>query len=204
MKNPYFLIISVLVLGWMSGCSSIQNSELRDRSASPTPQTDAVPTPSLTTLPQDNASPNRQPNAAPAPLLKASPQDATPQANSSESEDAVAVIQRYYNAIDRRDYQQAYRTWQDNGSASHQTFETFKNGFAETSSTQVKIGKPSEVEGAAGSQYVTVPVTLTATTQNRAVQHFKGTYVLRRSLVDETSADRRSWHIYSAKLVLTE
>ncbi len=198
MKNPHFLIISVLVLGWMSGCSSIQNSELRDSRASPNLETSPVPTPSLTTSPQANASPNRQTNTAPTPLLKASPQ-----ANSSESEDAAVVIQRYYDAIDRRDYEQAYRTWQDNGSASHQTFETFKNGFAETASTQVKIGEPSQVEGAAGSQYVTVPVTLTATIQNRTVQHFKGTYVLRRSLVDGAS-DERSWHIYSAKLVQTE
>jgi len=177
MKTTHFLIVSVLMLGWMSGCSSIQNSELKN---SPTPsnlQTDAVST----------------------PALKASPQD-----SSSQSEDAVAVIQGYYNAINRRDYEQAYRTWQDNGSASRQTLEAFKNGFADTASTQVKIGEPSDIEGAAGSQYVTVPVTLTATTQSRAVQTFKGTYVLRRSLVDGASANNRLWHIYSAKLAQTE
>ncbi len=177
MKTTHSLIVSVLILGWVSGCSSIQNSELQ---TSPAPS-------------------NLQTTTAPTPSLKTSPQD-----SSSQSEDAVSVIQGYYNALDRRDYEQAYRAWQDNGSASRQTFEAFKNGFSDTASTQVKIGEPSEVEGAAGSQYVTVPVTLTATTRNQTVQHFKGTYVLRRSLVDGTSADQRSWHIYSAKLAQTE
>ncbi len=191
MKNSHFLV-TILALGWMSGCTSIQSSQLRDSPALSDSQTTTAPSP---------ASVPTSATTSPVPI---SPLAASPQASNSESEDAVAIVQRYYNAIDRRDYEQAYQTWQGNGSASHQTFETFKNGFAETASTQVKIGEPSQVEGAAGSRYVTVPVTLTATTQNRAVQNFKGTYVLRRSLVDGTPADQQSWHIYSAKLVQTE
>ncbi|MCY7323225.1 MAG: hypothetical protein LH660_15830 [Phormidesmis sp. CAN_BIN36] len=191
MKNSHFLVI-ILALGWMSGCTSIQSSQLRDSPALSDLQATTAPTP---------ASIPTSATTSPVPI---SPLTAPPQANNSESEDAVAIVQRYYNAIDRRDYEQAYQTWQGNGSASHQTFEAFKNGFAETASTQVKIGEPSQVEGAAGSQYITVPVALTATAQNQAIQHFKGTYVLRRSLVDGTSTDQRSWHIYSAKLVQTE
>ena len=176
-KTPMKTTHFLIISVLMLGCSSIQNSELKSSPASSNPQTNAAPTPSLTI---------------------------SPQGSSYKSEDAGVVIQSYYNAINRRDYEQAYRTWQDNGSASHQTFEAFKNGFANTASTQVKIGEPSEIEGAAGSQYVTVPVTLTATTQNQTVQHFKGTYVLRRSLVDGASPDQRSWHICSANLTQTE
>lgn len=191
MKNYQSLIISVLVLGWMSGCSSI-HSELRDSPASPSLQTTTTPIPSSVPTPSATIS------SVPTSPLTVSSQD-----NSSESEPA-AVVQRYYDAINRQDYEQAYRIWQDNGSASRQTFEAFKKGFADTVSSQVKIGEPSQVEGAAGSQYVTVPVTLTATTQNRVVQRFKGTYVLRRSLVDGVPADQRSWHIYSAKMAQAE
>lgn len=192
MKNSHSLIISALVIGWLSGCGSTQSSELQVSPAlsnlqTTTPPPSSVQTPAATTSPAQTSP------------LKASPQD-----SRSESEEAVAVIQRYYNAIDRRDYEQAYRTWQGNGSASRQTFEAFKNGFAETASTQVKLGEPGQVEGAAGSQYITVPITLLATTQSQTVQQFKGTYVLRRSLVDGTSTDQRSWHIYSAKMVQTE
>ena len=173
MKNSHFLVI-ILALGWMSGCTSIQSSQLRDSPASSDLRATAA------------AAPASIPTAATTSPVPIAPLTASSQASSSESEDAVAIVQRYYDAINRGDYEQAFRTWQDNGSASHQTFKTFKSGFAETVSTQVKIGEPSQVEGAAGSQYVTVPVTLTATTQNRAVQHFEGTYVLRRSLVDGT------------------
>lgn len=192
MKNSHLLVISVLVLGWVSGCTSIQSSQLRDSPASSNLQTTTAPTPA--SIPT---------SATTSPVL-ISPLTALPQASNSESEDAVAIVQRYYNAINRGDYEQAYQTWQGNGSASHQTFEAFKNGFAETASTQVEIGEPSQVEGAAGSQYIKVPVTLTATTQNQATQRFKGTYVLRRSLVDGTPTDQRSWHIYSANLAQTK
>ncbi len=191
MKNSHSLIISALVIGWLSGCGSTPRAELQVSPALSNLQTTAVPS-------------SVQTPAATTPPAQISPLKASPQGSRSESEEAVAVIQRYYDAIDRRDYEQAYRTWQGNGSASRQTFEAFKNGFAETASAQVKFGEPSRVEGAAGSQYITVPVTLLATTQNRAVQQFKGTYVLRRSLVDGTSADQRSWHIYAAKMVQTE
>ena len=191
MKTSHFLTISVLALGWVSGCSSAQNPDLQS-SPAPSLQATTAPTPSLTPTPA-------QPSAVTVSPLKAVAQD-----TRSESDNAVAVIQGYYDALDRRDYAQAYRAWQDNGSASHQTFEAFKNGFAETTSTQVNISEPSQIEGAAGSQYVRVPVTLTATTKNQTVQHFKGTYVLRRSLVDGASADDRTWHIYSAKLAQTD
>ncbi len=169
---------SVLILGLMAGCSSAQNLDVKN---SPTPtklQTDAVST----------------------PASKPSPQDSS----SNVQAEAVAVIQEYYNAIDRHDYEQAYRSWRGNGSASRQTFEAFKKGFANTASTQVKIGEPGPGGGAAGSQYIRVPVTVTATTQNQEVQRFEGIYVLRRSLIDGASADQRSWHIYSAKLTKAE
>ena len=196
MKTSHFLTISVLAFGWMSACSSAQSPELQSSPASPSFQATTVPTPALSPTPAQIPA---QTPAVPVSPFKASAQD-----KGSDSDNAVAVIQGYYDALDRRDYEQAYRAWQSNGSASHQTFEAFKDGFAETTSTQVKISEPSQVEGAAGSQYIRVPVMLTATAKNQTVQHFKGTYVLRRSLVDGTSADDRTWHIYSAKLAQTD
>lgn len=176
-KTPMKTTHFLIISVLMFGCSSIQNSELKSSPASSNLQTNAVPTPSSTI---------------------------SPQGSSSKSEDAGIVIQSYYDAINRHDYEQAYRSWRGKGSASHQTFEAFKKGFANTASTQVKIGELGPGGGAAGSQYIRVPVTVTATTQNQEVQHFKGTYILRRSLVDGASADERSWHIYSAKLVQAE
>lgn len=115
-------------------------------------------------------------------------------------EGAVAVIRRYYEAIQAREFPQAYRLWEGEGEASGQTFEDFEAGFAETSSVSVETGVPGRIEGAAGSRYIEIPVRITATTRDGHVQHFQGTYVLRRSVVDGASAEQRSWHIHSAEL----
>ena len=115
-------------------------------------------------------------------------------------EGAVAVIRRYYEAIQARELPQAYRLWAGEGDASGQTFEDFEAGFAETSSVSVETGAPGRIEGAAGSRYIEVPVHITATTRDGRVQHFQGTYVLRRSVVDGASEEQRAWHIHSAEL----
>ena len=115
-------------------------------------------------------------------------------------EGAVAVIRRYYEAIQAREFPQAYRLWEGEGEASGQAFEDFEAGFAETSSVSVETGAPGRIEGAAGSRYIEIPVRITATTRDGHVQHFQGTYVLRRSVVDGASAEQRSWHIHSAEL----
>ena len=51
--------------------------------------------------------------------------------------EAVQVIRDYYMAISCRDYKQAYLTWEGDGAASQQSFEQFKQGFANTASAAV-------------------------------------------------------------------
>ncbi|HTK39058.1 MAG TPA: hypothetical protein VL325_11245, partial [Pyrinomonadaceae bacterium] len=70
----------------------------------------------------------------------------------------------------------------------------------QTRSTSVDIGEPGEIEGAAGSRYITFPVTVHAVTIDGKEQNFKGEYVLRRSVVDGATAEQRGWRIYSAKI----
>ncbi|MDF5718657.1 MAG: hypothetical protein PUP93_33520 [Rhizonema sp. NSF051] len=115
----------------------------------------------------------------------------------SES-DAVQVIRDYYSAINRRDYKQAYSIL---SGATQQSFEQFKQGFANTKTTTVKIGKPGEIDGAAGSLNIEIPVSITATTKNGTRQSFRGSYVLRRvNNVPGSTAQQRRWHISSAKI----
>jgi hypothetical protein len=57
------------------------------------------------------------------------------------------------------------------------------------------------VEGAAGSRYVEIPVEITATLTDGTVQHFTGTFTLRRSVVPGATADQLAWSIYSAEVV---
>jgi hypothetical protein len=110
------------------------------------------------------------------------------------------VIRRYYDAIQRRQYDAAYALWGQSGQASGKTRAQFVNGFGETVQTSATIADSVRVEGAAGSQYATVPVTVDAVLRNGTHQHFVGTYTVRRAMADGATPEQRRWHIYTAHL----
>ena len=116
-------------------------------------------------------------------------------------EAAANVIRRYYSAIDAHDYSTAYQDWENEGKASNQSYAAFAKGFAATQKTRVGIGALGRIEGAAGSAYVTVPVTIDAMLRNGRQQHFTGSYTLRRSNdVPGASIEDKRWRIHSAAL----
>ncbi len=110
------------------------------------------------------------------------------------------VIRRYYKAIDARQYGDAYRLWSQSGKASGKSETDFAAGFAQTQSVNVTVSDSVRTEGAAGSQFATIPVAIDATLRNGTHQHFAGTYTLRRSMVDGATPEQRAWRIYSADL----
>ena len=113
---------------------------------------------------------------------------------------AIDVVQEYYKAINARDHRKAYELWSGKGEASGKSFEAFREGFAETVSTEIDTsGEPGTPEGAAGSQYIGIPGIITARTTDGKTQKFWGEYVMRRSMVDGATAEQREWRIYSAK-----
>jgi hypothetical protein len=112
-----------------------------------------------------------------------------------ESSAITAVLEDYYRAISARDFKRAYSAWGEGGPPG-QDYATFVKGFERTASVEVKTGTPSRIEAAAGSRYVTVPVTITATTTDGKRQRFEGTYTVRRSVVDGASEAQRKWHLY--------
>jgi len=142
---------------------------------------------------QDGA-PEAAPAASRAPVSGtsgATPTHATP----------VALIRDYYAAITAHDYASAYQLWRDEGKASGKSLAAFARGFADTAETKVEFGAPSTPEGAAGSIYVTVPVTVRAMNSNGTPQRFEGQYVLHRANdVPGASRSSRDWRIHSASL----
>lgn len=115
-------------------------------------------------------------------------------------QDAVAVIRDYYAAINRRDYAAAHALWSDGGRASGQSVQQFADGFADTTGVSVEILAPGQVDAAAGSRYIEVPVAITATHSDGRQQRFVGAYTLRRAVVDGATADQRAWRIGTADL----
>src|SRR5436190_2245172 len=138
----------------------------------------------------------------------AAPQPAQPKASSAppdpveqpagDGNDAVAVVKAYYDAINAHDYRRAFALWGRSGPP--QTFDEFEKGFADTASVSVTTGEPSRVEGAAGSRYIDVQVTITATKKSGERQTFTGTYTLRRTVVDGARPSERRWHLNGANI----
>lgn len=115
-------------------------------------------------------------------------------------EAAAAVVRRYYSALDARDYDTAWRQWGTDGPPG-KTRTQFEEGFRRTRSTRVTIGALAPSEGAAGSIYQTVPVTVDATLEDGTRQRFRGSYLLRRvNDIDGATPEQLRWHIDTARL----
>ncbi|MFT4056827.1 MAG: hypothetical protein QM681_20145 [Novosphingobium sp.] len=113
-------------------------------------------------------------------------------------EAAADMVERYYAAINARDYASAWTLWGPDGGTSGQTLQAFGDGYAHTRRVHVDIGKVSDVEGGAGSIYVTVPVTVDAELDDGRRQRFAGSYALRQ--INRGMGISQGWHITSAKL----
>jgi hypothetical protein len=115
-------------------------------------------------------------------------------------EAAAAVVERYYSALNARDFGTAWQQWGDDG-PPRQTMAQFTAGFAHTRATHVAIGAMEPGDAGAGSVYQTVPVTVDATLDDGSSQRFRGKYVLRRvNGVDGATPGLLRWHIESAQL----
>jgi hypothetical protein len=111
-------------------------------------------------------------------------------------EAAADMVERYYAAINAHDYASAWVLWGEGGGGK--TLDAFTAGFAQTRRTHVDIGKVSDVEGGAGSIYVTVPVTVDAELADGRRQRFTGSYALRQ--INRGMGVSQGWHITTASL----
>jgi hypothetical protein len=160
------------------------------------PETNTIVAPAATTTATGAAS--ATPAEMPAPTASDSAESLT---IDDTAQGAANLIRAYYADLDRGDFRSAYARWGNDGAASHQSFADFKRGFIETAATSVEPGPPGDSEGAAGSIYIDIPVTVHAQLKDGTRQRFTGTYTLRRvnDVPGSTQAQRR-WHIYSANL----
>ncbi|HEX6730498.1 MAG TPA: hypothetical protein VF074_10825, partial [Pyrinomonadaceae bacterium] len=106
-----------------------------------------------------------------------------------ESNDPIAVLVSYFNAINAKDFRRAYRFWETPMSS----YEQFARGFADTERVRFLVEPPARSEGAAGSVYVEIPTIVVSTTRGGSERVFGGCYVMRRSNVRD-----RGWMIYRA------
>src|SRR3954451_4142178 len=116
--------------------------------------------PSVSTANQ--AAPAPTPVTAPEPGTSgALPDDRTPLPEPSgpidpkSAEAAGQVVQHYGALIEEKRFSQAEKLWGDNAAAERLTAQ-----LKTYSEAHLQVGKPADMEGAAGSIYITVPVVL--------------------------------------------
>jgi len=114
--------------------------------------------------------------------------------------DALRVVQAYYQALDEGNYPRAYTYWENNGTASQQSYTVFVQGFASTDSVTLATGQ-ARTNAAAGSAYTEVPVVVLGQQRDGSRQSFCGTYRLRRATVPPF--DTFGWRIESASTLQT-
>ena len=87
-----------------------------------------------------------------------------------------SVISSFYDAISRQEYSRAWSYYQDGQGVP--AFDAFVKGYSSTASAKVAFGKESG-EGAAGSTFWTLPVSLDAVDTSGKHSYFAGCYTLR-------------------------
>ncbi|MEX0955840.1 MAG: DUF1176 domain-containing protein [Rhizobiaceae bacterium] len=89
--------------------------------------------------------------------------------------DAVSLVRSLYNAINRREYAQA---WGYFATPPTDSLEKYRAGYADTQAVELRTGRVGK-EGAAGSIYFRLPVAIEAHGTDGGTRVFSGCYEMR-------------------------
>jgi hypothetical protein len=136
--------------------------------------------------------------AAPAPGTAGGlPDDRTPLSepqgpiDPKSAEAAGQVVQHYGALIEQKRFDEAALLWNDAKAA-----KTFGERFRTYREIHVQVGKPADMEGAAGSIYITVPVVVNGASSSGSPFTCRGDATLRRANdVPGSTEKQRRWHI---------
>ena len=110
---------------------------------------------------------------------------------------AADIVEQYGDLLEQRRFGDALRLWGDNGPDEAE----FVAGFDKYATIRASVGAPGDAEGAAGSIYVDVPLTLSGTLKSGGPFKLAGPTTLRRANnVPGSTAEQRRWHIYASEL----
>ena len=117
--------------------------------------------------------------------------------------DPVAALLSFYNAINRQEYERAYRYLQGAPTPSSSLappYDQWVKGYADTASATVAVGKVVQDAGA-GNIYATFPVVITAKQSDDTLRVFAGCYTMHRvnTGISETPNDEL-WSIAAANV----
>ncbi len=139
-------------------------------------------------------------NFAEGPAGNSVANEVAPIGVDAEEMGANRVLVRWAAAVERRDWAAARREWSQAGDASVPSEQDMARAFEDFAQIDVAPGQ-GRIEGAAGSIFYQVPVTITGTTRAGEPYRLEGPVTLRRANdVPGASAEALSWHISRSEL----
>ena len=159
------------------------------------PVNEAVATPTPTPTPEASLPPLPMPSdSASAPMRDYTPPQLTAEAEKGE-EGARNLLLAWASAMEDRAFGAAYALFGDYADRTGQSASEYAATFADYRTVNASIGE-GEGEGAAGSIYYEVPVTLSGTTRSGGTYLREGKMTLRRvnDVPGATAAELR-WHL---------
>ena len=110
-------------------------------------------------------------------------------------------MQIYYALLGEHRYNDAWKLWTQGGQGSGMTADAFTASFAQYDSYNANIGAPGQIEGAAGSLFVSVPVVIYGRRTSGEEVHEIGEATLRRvNDVPGSTPEQRAWHLFKIDL----
>lgn len=159
----------------------------------------------------NDAAANRQ-ASAPAPVAPAEPgtaeglpDDRTPVSEApfaaTSAQGAANVVQTYFALLESGRRADARALWGGNGADSGRGPGRFNSAYAAYAEYHGQVGAPGEMEGAAGSSYVEVPVSVYGRLAGGGTFQERGTITLRRvNDVPGSTPEQRRWHIIQSSV----
>lgn len=122
---------------------------------------------------------------------------AAPAVDPRSAEAAVAVLRDYFRLMGEREFVEAHKLW----SGDELSDGAFADRFSRFRTYRGEIGEPGRTEGAAGSLYIEVPVTITGTLNGGEDFRQTGSFTLRRANeVPGATPEQLQWRIYKTDL----
>jgi hypothetical protein len=121
--------------------------------------------------------------------------------DAKSAEAAGQVVQRYGALLEERKFADARKLWGGGGEASGLSATQFAAAYEKYGDIHSEVSKPADMEGAAGSVYITVPFRLYGTLKSRGPFNMVGPLTLRRvNDVPGSTEEQRRWHIEKSGL----
>ena len=120
-----------------------------------------------------------------------------PPVDAGRPDDAA---KRWAEALEARDWETARQVWGESGMASGLDADEFETAFSKYRTINISFGEARQ-EGAAGTLYYEVPVTMTGELENGDAYRMEGPLLLSRvNDVPGASTEERKWHIEMSDL----